>query len=214
MGRAQGGSSRQEGDRRLWASIVDEAWDDIDRGTRRHCHRGAADRHSGAGHRRRASAGPQRDGCLQSPAARGGHGARRRRLAGRIPSLSRSKSAEIDAAVEIARPVFEDAMFVLSHLAWPVALSDSYYDGTMAEDALWSPNEPLPRAESSAWTLSVTSYYYPRAFLARPHYRNPSTRSANPAKQTGATRGSEVRFPSSKALFVTAVLTLDTTGPG
>lgn len=110
--------------------------------------------------------------------------------------------------------VFEDTMYFLSCLAWPVALSDSYYDGTMAEDAFWSLNEPLPRAESSEWTLSVTSYYYPCAFLARPQYWSPSTRSADPATQTGATRGSEVRFPSSKALLVTTVLTLDRTGPG
>lgn len=105
--------------------------------------------------------------------------------------------------------VFDETPYFLSYLAWPVALADSYYDGSIAQDAFWSPNEPLSRADSASYGLTTTSYNYPCAFLARPGYWNPSTRGADPAAQTGATRASEVRFPSSKALLVTHVVRLD-----
>lgn len=105
--------------------------------------------------------------------------------------------------------VFDSTPYFLSCLAWPVALADAYYDGAVAEDAFWSPNEPLSRADSAPYSLLTTSYNYPCAFLARPQYWNPSTRGADPAAQTGPTKASEVRFPSGKAIFVTHVVTLD-----
>ncbi|KAA0212865.1 MAG: prepilin-type N-terminal cleavage/methylation domain-containing protein [Leptolyngbya sp. PLA3] len=92
--------------------------------------------------------------------------------------------------------------YFLSCLAWPIALADAYYDGQVPEDAFWSPQEPLSRTEAGDTSFAMTSYSYPCAFIARPEYWRPESRLGDPARQTGLTRSSEVRFPAAKSLLV------------
>lgn len=64
--------------------------------------------------------------------------------------------------------VFDETSYFLSCLAWPVALADAYYGGSIAEDAFWLPDEPLSRAESGSYTLLTTSYNYPLCLSGAP----------------------------------------------
>lgn len=95
-----------------------------------------------------------------------------------------------------------ETSYFLSCQAWPMALADAYYEGQVVEGAFWSPKESQSRAEAGDTFYAITSYSYPCSFIARPSYWKPETRLDDPAKQTGLTRASEVRFPSAKALLV------------
>lgn len=99
-----------------------------------------------------------------------------------------------------SRQVEYELPYFLTSLAWPMALADDYYEEQMSEGAFWSPREPEVRSQTLAF--GTTSYSYSCALVARPEYWNPETRLADPARQTGVTRDSEVRYPSAKAMLV------------
>lgn len=99
-----------------------------------------------------------------------------------------------------SRQVEYELPYFSSSLAWPIALADNYYEEQMSEAAFWSPHETQVRDQTPGF--GTTSYSYPCVFIARPEFWSPETRSGDPARQTGVTRASEVRYPSAKALIV------------
>ena len=99
-----------------------------------------------------------------------------------------------------SRQVEYELPYFTTSLAWPMALADDYYEEQMSEGAFWSPREIETRSQTHAF--GTTSYSYPCSLVARPEYWNPETRLADPARQTGVTRASEVRYPSAKAMLV------------
>jgi len=110
----------------------------------------------------------------------------------------------LDPSVPISRLRWEsknrdfEYSYFHSSIAWPIALSDGYYDGRVSLDLFVSATETYTVEEG----IPLTSYSYPCTFIARPEFWNPTSRLANPARQTGATSSAEVRFPSLKALLV------------
>jgi prepilin-type N-terminal cleavage/methylation domain-containing protein len=98
-----------------------------------------------------------------------------------------------------------DLPYFMSSLAWPIAMADSYYNQQVSEGVFWSPQEPKSRSESGDTAFATTSYSYPCVFIAKPGYWVPDSRRGDPAKQTGITRVSDVRYSSAKVNLVLRV---------
>lgn len=79
---------------------------------------------------------------------------------------------------------------------WGVALADAYFGGRWAHPSFRSALQPLIEARGN-------DYVFPCAFIARPEYFNPETRSA-PPEQLAPTRVADVLYPAEKALVVDA----------
>ena len=84
-----------------------------------------------------------------------------------------------------------------AHRTWHIALADDYYQGTVRDPSFFPPQY---REDGGGFWPVETGYHYACAFIADPAYWNPYTRMG--PSQYRATRISEVRFPSLKALLV------------
>jgi type II secretory pathway pseudopilin PulG len=87
------------------------------------------------------------------------------------------------------------------HRYWNFALVDAYYGGGPPNAEHFAPpGYPAGIAGADGWT--ATPYFYSCTFVARPEYWSPFTRTG--VDQWAATRLSEVRFPSSKAMIISS----------
>lgn len=85
-----------------------------------------------------------------------------------------------------------------SHHSWSYALADDYYGGNCHDESFYPPD--FPRGiEGNSVRAGFTQYHYGCAFIARPAYWDPSTRTG--PSQWGSTRQSDVTFPAAKGLF-------------
>ena len=76
---------------------------------------------------------------------------------------------------------------------WHVALADQYYDGR-------SDGRDFQRRDALPEFGFITPYFYSSSFLAHPAFWNELTRTG--PEQWGGVRDAQVRWPSSKVLFI------------
>lgn len=80
-----------------------------------------------------------------------------------------------------------------AHRTWHVALADAYFEGDLSADVFQTPRTREPRR------IDAADYLYGCAFIARPEFWNPQTRTG--PTQFGPTSTASVTFPASKALL-------------
>ncbi len=85
-----------------------------------------------------------------------------------------------------------------SYSRWNLALANGYYDGDCNNDSFYPPNYPRGLGENAV-RAGISPYYYGCAFIARPAYWNPATRTG--PSQWGSTRQAGVLFPAYKGLL-------------
>lgn len=80
---------------------------------------------------------------------------------------------------------------------WPIGMVDGYYDGNFRADVFRS---PLMYNVRDPARVDVLPYRYASCFMSRPGFWNVMSRTG--PEQWRPVRGSEVRFPSEKGLFL------------
>jgi len=82
---------------------------------------------------------------------------------------------------------------------WNYALADGYYEGNFDDESFYPPG--MPEGEATfGFRGGPTPYAYGCAFIARPEYWRPESRTG--PNQWGYTRASEVVYPAAKTLLI------------